>query len=112
MKKTIQNLLSLNSFWVLNKKITIELGFDASLLLSDLISKHQYFDNRDMLDEGEGFFCLREDIENNTGLSSYKQRAAIDQLIKKEILSVKRVGNPAKNFYYLSYENINKIITD
>lgn len=111
MKKTIQNLLSLNSFWVLNKKLTIELGFDASLLLSDLISRHQYFENRDMLDQSGGFFCSREEIEKSTGLSAYKQRIAIDFLTKKELLSVKRMGNPARNFYYLSYEHINQIIT-
>lgn len=111
MRKIIQNILSINSFWVINKKLTIELGFEASLMLSDLISKHAYFTEREMIDEEGGFYNSRENIEQDTGLTSYQQRNTCNILIRRGLLKILRKDNPARNYYYINYENINKILS-
>lgn len=111
MRKVIQNILSINSFWVINKKLTIELGFEASLFLSDLISKHLYFESKGMTDIDGGFYNSREDIERDTGLSSYQQRNACNILIKGDLLKITRKDNPAKNYYYINYDKINRILS-
>lgn len=111
MRKIIQNILSVNSFWVINKKLTIELGFEASLFLSDLISKHSYFESREMVDIDGGFYNSREDIERDTGLSSYQQRNACNLLMKRDFLRVVRKDNPAKNYYYINYDKISTLLS-
>ena len=111
-KNITKNVLSQSAHWNINKKLNKEIGIIPCLLLSDLISKFEYFENRNMLDADGGFFNLKDNIEEDTGINVYEQRKALKVLEDKKLLSVKRTGIPPKYFYYLNFENIVNILND
>ena len=104
------NILSQNSWWVLNKSITTLLGLDASFLLSDLITRFEYWKKRGLLDEEGFFFVTKEEIEIDTTLSAYRQTTALRILESYKFVSSKRKGIPSKLFYRVSLDKINLTI--
>lgn len=72
---------------------------ESAILLGELCSEYNYWDKTNQLTDGEWFFSTRENIENNTGLSEYKQRIALNKLIEKKLISIKRMGVPCKVYY-------------
>lgn len=103
------SLLSQGSWWIINKKFTQKFGIDATLLLSDLLSRYEYWLERDKLEDGF-FFCVKEDIEADTTLSPYRQNEALKTLIEVGIIETKRKGVPAKIFYRINIECINGLV--
>ncbi len=79
------NILTQSSWWVINKAITKEVGIDAALLLADLISKQEYFEDRGMLDENGYFFNTRDNIQEDTTLTLYRQNNAISILKRRNL---------------------------
>ena len=82
----IKTILSQGAFWQINKALAQNVGLEAALLLSDLIDRESYFENRDMLVNinGEGFFFVTsEQIEQSTTLSYHKQRKCLKTLLLK-----------------------------
>lgn len=98
------NLLSSTAYLIVNKKLSREVGLEASALLADLISKQVYFEN----EQGctDYFFNTIENIEKDTTLSVYKQRAAISKLKSLGLISVKRKGIPAKRYFKVNAEQV------
>jgi hypothetical protein len=94
----IENILSQGAFWMVNKKLAKECGIEASILISELITKRQYLDESDM-DEGEWFYETREEIEEKTTLSPYQQREAIKKLAEHGFIETKEAGIPSKTYY-------------
>jgi hypothetical protein len=106
------SLLAQSSWWTLNKAITILLGFDASLLLSDLVAKEEYFRIKDQLDEDGFFFNLRKDIKYDTGLSEQRQIKALDVLKDKNLISTVRKGVPPKLYYKSNPDKIMEVLLE
>lgn len=105
------SILAQSSWWTLNKALTIFLGFDASLLLSDLSSKQDYFRINNKLDEDGFFFNLKKDIKFDTTLSEQRQDKAMDILTKHKLVDVIRKKSiPPKLFYRVNYKRINEIL--
>ena len=111
-KNLTKNVLSQSAHWNINKKLNREIGIVPCLLLSDLISKFEYFENRNMLDKDGGFFNIKDNIEEDTGLSAHDQRKALKVLEDKNLIKVKRVGIPSKFHYYINFDNIINLLTD
>jgi len=96
-----------DSFWSLNKEGVRKIGFDAMGLLSDLLSKKKYFENRGQLDKEGYFYNTEENREEDTGLSPYRQQKIIDLLQQIGILyPVARKGLPAKQKFKFNYETL------
>jgi len=108
--KEISNILSQSSWWMLNKSITKKLGIDASLILSDFISKYDYFRGKNQLDYEGYFFNKMESIEEDTTIPPYRQKKAIEILLKENLISLKKEGMPAKFYYKINIEEINSLI--
>jgi len=104
------NILSQGSWWILNKALTLALGLDASYLLSDLTSRHEYWERVGELTKDGYFFCTKDQIEKDTSLSPYKQTEAVKVLVEAGLLQTKRMGNPAKLYYQLNFKNINSLL--
>jgi len=85
----MKNILSQNAFWIVNKSIARAVGIDAALLLSDLVTKQEYFAT-------EWFFNTAGNIEEDTTLSPHQQRKAIKVLVDKGFIETKLKGLPAK----------------
>ena len=109
-KKEYKNILSQSSWWVINKAVTKSIGIDASLILSDLMSKHEYFLNRGMIDEQGFFFNTRDNIENDTTIPIYRQNKAIEILKQYGLVEITNKGIPPKTRFKLNFKNIDKLI--
>ena len=92
------NVLGQDAHWVLNKKIVKKVGVQAALLLSDIISKRQYFLNRGEVSDG-WFFNTVEDVEKDTTLSKHDQTKAIKKLSEVGFLKTKNKGVPPRRHF-------------
>ena len=102
----LSSLLSSSSFIMTNKILIKAVGTDAAILLGELCSKYNYWEQKEKLVDEQWFFSTRENIEDNTGLSKHKQRIAINKLLQLELIEVKKMGIPCKTYYKLNEQNI------
>jgi hypothetical protein len=106
----VYNILGQHAFWQVNKKIAKLVGLEAALLLSDLISKRQYFiENKDIQDGW--FFNTAENIEIDTGLSPHQQKQSLNKLVENQFIEVKRYGIPARNHFFICDNKLLKFLT-
>ena len=103
---------------VLHKGLIKKLGLYEAAIISVFCSKYKevsaenkltYFDDEP---NKEYFYCTRENIEKETGLKSSVQRAATSHLAEVEVLSIRKEGMPATNYYSLDPEKIAGILND
>lgn len=104
------HLLGQHAHWQINKQLTRLVGLEAALLLSDLVSKRQYFLENSDLNDG-WFFNTQSNIELDTTLSSHQQNKAVKSLIEKGFISVEKKGLPAKYYFYIHDDLILKNLT-
>ena len=104
----LANLLSSNGFIIINKILIKAVGTDAAILLGELCSEYNYWENKNKLVEGKWFYSTRENIEENTGLTEHKQRQALKKLIGLKLVEITRKGIPCKNYYKLNEKEILK----
>lgn len=105
------SILLQSSYWILNKSVTKELGIDASLLLTELISKHNYFSDIGILDEEGFFFSNRDELEKSTTLSLFRQNKALGILKKLKIIQVTNKGMPPVTRFKINFTKINELLT-
>ncbi len=74
-------LLSNDGYIIVNKAVIKKLGINSALVLGELCSEYLYWKKENKLKDNF-FFSTRENIEENTGLSSYQQRSALGILWK------------------------------
>ena len=106
----MKHLLSSTAFIVLNKQLAQEVGLNSAVLLSDLISKEEYFISNGMTDGW--FFNTESNIEKDTTLNSYHQRKCIKILKEKGLIEVKRKGIPAKQYFKINEEQVLQILNN
>lgn len=102
----LASLLSSSSFIITNKILIKAVGTDAAILLGELCAEYNYWENRNELTDGEWFYSTRENIEDNTGLTEYKQRTALNKLMELNLVETQKKGIPCKVFYKLNETNI------
>ena len=93
----MKHLLSSTAFLIVNKELAKQVGLKAAVLLSDLISKEEYFISKGMTDGW--FFNTAKNIESDTSLTSHQQRKAIKNLKDLGVIETKVVGIPAKQHF-------------
>ena len=91
----MKNLLSSTAFLVVNKELARKVGLNETVLLSDLISKEQYFIENKQIQDGF-FFNTAKNIQADTTLTAHQQRKCIKNLKSLGIIETKLVGIPAK----------------
>lgn len=102
----LASLLSSSSFIMTNKIMIKAVGTDAAIILGELCSEYNYWEQRGELTYGNWFYSTRDNIEDNTGLSEYRQRIAINKLIEMGLIETKKMGIPCKIYYKLNETNI------
>lgn len=105
----IVNLLANNGYIVLNKTLMKKVGLHEAILLEELSAEYVYWKKRNELQD-DYFYSTRENIEEQTMLSAHQQRIAIENLKKQNILKVKQVGMPSKNWYSIIEEGLVNIL--
>ena len=101
----ICNLLSSTGYIMCNKSFARKYGVNTSIVLGELCSVFEVF-------KGNEFFLQMEKLEYSTALSAHQIRKAMSILEELGILSVKKKGIPAKNWYNIDEENLISVLSD
>lgn len=94
---SILHLLSAGNYIVVNRSLVKSLGLEAAVMLGELASEFCYWDDRDATVDG-WFYSTIENVEQNTGLSAYAQRMALNKLCDAGLAEVRKKGMPAKRY--------------
>lgn len=106
---SLLNIIAGNSYWIINKTLARAVGVETALLYSDLAQAQLYWDNKKG-GASEYFFKVEEDIEEDTTLSSHKQRKGRKILKEAGLLKTKRKDIPAKIYYLIDQECIKNLL--
>lgn len=102
-------ILAQSNWWTVNKTISKVVWVEASLLLSDLCDKYEYFSNRNELiiyEWLEYFYNTAECIEEDTTLSYKVQKRCIDILETNWLIKTKLMWVPAKLHFTICEDKI------
>lgn len=102
---SILRLLSNDNFIAVNRTIAEEVGLEAAVVLGELASEYNYWQNAGKLEEGY-FYSTIENLEKKTYLSGYNQRQALAELQEKGWISITKKGVPAKRYIKVNEENL------
>lgn len=105
----LTNLLVNNGYIIVNKVLIRKLGLECAILIGELCSEYSYWEKHNKLENGF-FYSTRENIFNNTGISSYYQRKAIAKLVQRKIVIEKYEGIPQKMRYTLNFDKLYEIL--
>ena len=97
----MKHLLSSTAFLVVNKELAKQIGLNETVLLADLISKEQYFKEKEYsnYEMGGWFFNTAKNIQDDTTLTSHQQRKAVKNLKSLGIIETQLIGIPAKQHF-------------
>ena len=102
------HILANNGFICVNKHIIKQLGLEEAVLIGELASIYTYNDNKGALEE-DWFYATIERIQDNTGLSEYKQQQVISRLCDIGLLKQKLQGMPRKRFLKFNKDKLYEI---
>lgn len=105
----VAKLLSTDGFIQVNKTLIKKVGLHEAVLIGELCAEYNYWEERDMLDDGY-FYSTRDNIEENTGLSEHYQRKALSHLYELGIILIEKRGLPAKNYYKIDFNILLSVI--
>jgi len=94
-----------------SKIIAYKLGLKASILLSNLIYKHNYWFDKNRLiklEEEYYFFITYSNLEAETTIKNSGIKKAIKDLKDWGLIKVKRKGVPATNHYTINVEVLSR----
>ena len=111
IKYLIRDLLKSTGYLSVNKKLVRKLGLYEAILVADLISKEEYFENKNELNKEGYFYNVQENIQKDTQLSAFQQREAIKNLKEARVISVKKIGMPAKYYFKINYEKLEELLS-
>lgn len=99
----ILNLISQKNFITFNKVIAKAIGLEEALVLGQVCSLSNIFKDKE-------FYFTYAEIQEETCLSEYAVKKAVQNLIKLNILTVERKGCPCKNWYTINEDVISEIL--
>ena len=102
----ITDLLNTDGFIIYNKKLARTIGTNPAILIGYLCSEYNFYASNGLLDNGM-FFCTREKIKYNTGLTETEQRTATKKLKELGIIETELKGMPSKTYYKINESQIN-----
>lgn len=98
----VLQIIAKENFITYSKVAARKLGVNAAVLLGQFCSYQN-------LAEGE-FYREQSLISEDTCLSVYEIRKAVEVLTEAEILTVERKGIPAKNFYKIDEDKLSELL--
>ena len=102
------HILANDGFICVNKHIIKQLGLEEVVLIGELASIYTYNHNKGSLEE-DWFYATIERIQDNTGLSEYKQQQVISRLCHIGLLKQKLQGMPRKRFLKFNKDKLYEI---
>ena len=103
------SMISSNNYIVVNKQIAKAFGLEEAVILGELASEMEYWQQRGELKDGY-FYSTIENVKDNTTLSDKRQRSALTALKKAGIIDVKLAGMPAKRYIRINEHQLAPIL--
>lgn len=100
--------LANSNYISVNKTLIKTVGLEEAILLGELCSEYDYWEEHNQLTEDGYFYATIEKIEENTTLSEYQQRKAVNTLKNLDILETSLKGLPATRYFRI---NENKLFS-
>lgn len=107
----ILSLLASDNYIVINRDLLKKYGINVALMLCELASEYNYFEQSGKLEDGM-FYSTIDNINERTGLSKYQQSEALKVLDKIGIVKSVVKGIPAKRFFKIDVEELAKQIVN
>ena len=96
------SLLASSNYIILNKDLIRILGLHEAVLIGELCSEYLYWESTNQLVDDEYFYATREKLEEKTCINARFQRIAMNNLVAKGILTIKRRGIPCQLYYKIN----------
>lgn len=103
------SMIASNNYIVVNKQLARAFGLAEAVLLGELASEMEYWQQRGELKDGY-FYSTIENVKDNTTLSDKKQRSALKTLKDAGIVDVKLAGLPAKRYIRINEKQLAQIL--
>lgn len=107
----ILSLLASDNYIVINRDLLKKYGINVALMLCELASEYNYFDQSGKLEDGM-FYSTIDNINERTGLSKYQQSEALKVLGNIGIVKSVVKGIPAKRYFKIDVEELAKQIVN
>lgn len=106
----IYDLLTQDSFFILNRKLNSCIGLVLGAFLVFLLDKEKYHKYNNELTKDGYFYATDMDIMLMTGLTSSQVSKLKKEAEEKEFVAVKKEGIPLKTYYKVNLQKINDIL--
>lgn len=105
----MREILMQSGYTIVNNNVTEKLGLSVSYMLSQLISRYDYFVKFGMIQQNDWFYVTVDDIERSTGLSKFQQKRAISELESAGLIEFRITKKPYKKreFHFSEKNNEN-----
>lgn len=103
------SLIASNNYIVVNKQLARAFGLEEALLLGELASEMEYWQQRGELQDGY-FYSTIENVKDSTTLSDKRQRSALATLEAAGIVDIKLAGLPAKRHIRINEKQLALIL--
>ena len=104
--KSLRRLLMSSAHININKELSGKIGINPTILLSELLSRMDYFESQNLLEEGDWFYNSVENLKQGTTLSEYEQRMGVKILVRFDLIECKIKHMPHKRYFRIKEENI------
>lgn len=103
------SLIASNNYIVVNKQLARAFGLEEAVILGELASEMEYWQQRGELKDGY-FYSTIENVKDSTTLSDKRQRSALNALKEAGIIDVKLAGLPAKRYIRINENQLAQIL--
>ena len=103
------SMIASNNYIVVNKQLARAFGLAEAVLLGELASEMEYWQQRGELKDGY-FYSTIENVKDNTTLTDKRQRSALNALKDAGIVDVKLAGLPAKRYIRINEKQLAQVL--
>lgn len=103
------SMIASNNYIVVNKTLAQTFGLEEAVMLGELASEMEYWQQRGELKDGF-FYSTIENVKDATTLTDKRQRSALKALKAAGIIDVKLAGLPAKRYVRINEQQLATIL--
>ncbi len=103
------SIIASNNYIVVNKLLARAFGLEEAVILGELASEMEYWQQRGELKDGY-FYSTIENVKESTTLSDKRQRSALTALKDAGIVDIKLAGLPAKRYIRINEKQLASIL--
>jgi uncharacterized phage protein (TIGR02220 family) len=103
------SIIASNNYIVVNKLLARAFGLEEAVILGELASEMEYWQQRGELKDGY-FYSTIENVKDNTTLSDKRQRSALATLKDAGIIEIKLAGLPAKRYIRINENQLAAVL--